>query len=338
MRLLADGAGDPAYGRAGASTIELKSARGSFPTINDMQALGDDTLVLGGGDYFGAKFVARLLGDSAGGSPGVLSMAQDRVIATEQSGQAVLKVRRSGGSAGAVAVTYVSRDFAESAYVPGARASSGTDYTAFTGRLTWPDGDVSEREIVVPIVADATEEVPEFFEVVLESPEGGAGLGAVGADVEIAGASYPVGDLRIERTTPSVFEAETAVFFVYRDFYAQGAVSVTVRVAASSTATPGQDFQWQDVVLTWGDGDAVPKAIEVQTLKDKSRDSNEVLQLELVSPTGGASLSGSLLASTVINDPPKPPSRSSGGGSFGWLGAMLLGLAGFLRRRLTGQR
>jgi MYXO-CTERM domain-containing protein len=136
-----------------------------------------------------------------------------------------------------------------------------------------------------------------------------------------------------------VLEGEAAAFYVYRDYYAQGAVSVTVRVAASSTATPGQDFQWQDVVLTWGDGDAGTKVVEVQTLKDTSDDRNEVLTLELVSPTGGALLSGSSLASTVINEAPKPPSRRDyGGGSFGWLGAMLLGLAGFLRRRLTGQR
>jgi uncharacterized delta-60 repeat protein len=333
MRLLADGAADPGYGRAGASTIELQSARGSFPTINDMQALGDDALVLGGGDYFGAKFVARLLGDSAGGSPGVVSMAQDRVIATEQGGQAVLKVRRSGGSTGAVAVTYRTRD------TDSGGAAAGLDYTASTGRLTWPDGDASEREIVVPIAADSAVETPELFEVVLEAPEGGAGLGAVGADVEIAGASYPAGDLRLERTEASVLEGGRAIFYVNRDYYAQGAVSVTVRVAASSTATPGQDFQWQDVVLTWGDGDAGTKVVEVQTLKDTSDDRNEVLTLELVSPTGGALLSGSSLASTVINEAPKPPSRRDyGGGSFGWLGAMLLGLAGFLRRRLTGQR
>jgi len=327
MRLLADGAVDPAYGRAGVSTIDLRSDRAVAPVINDMQALGADALVLAGG---GPSFVARLLGNSAGGSPGVLSMAQDRVIATEQGGQAVLKVGRSGGSTGAVAVTYRTRDN---------DATGGLDYTTSTGRLVWPDGDASEREIVVPIAADTTAEVPEFFEVVLESPEGGAGLGAVGADVEIAGASYPAGDLRLDAGAPSVFEGQRAAFYVNRDFYAQGAVSVTVRVAASSTATPGQDFQWQDVVLTWGDGEAGSKTVEVQTLKDQSPDSNEVLQLELVSPTGGALLSGSSLASTVINDAPKPPSRRNyGGGSFGWLGAMLLGLAGFLRRRLTGQR
>ncbi len=127
-------------------------------------------------------------------------MKQERFLGTEQGAQAVLSVRRTGGSQGAVAVTYATRDFPAppatgSEYAPGERATGGADYTATTGRLTWADGDVGEREIVVPIASDTNAEKPEFFEVVLESPEGGAGLGAFGADVEIAGASYPAGDL-----------------------------------------------------------------------------------------------------------------------------------------------
>ena len=47
--------------------------------------------------------------------------------------------------------------------------------------MTWADGDVGERQIVVPIGADSGYEKPEWFAVVLESPEGGAGPGQHGA-------------------------------------------------------------------------------------------------------------------------------------------------------------
>jgi MYXO-CTERM domain-containing protein len=60
-----------------------------------------------------------------------------------------------------------------------------------------------------------------------------------------------------------------------------------------------------------------------------------------VSPTGGALLGTEKEANVIISDsppPPRSPSGSGGGGSFGWLGALLLGLAGALRRRLTGDR
>ncbi len=79
-----------------------------------MKVVGNDGLVVGGNDYapgHGNAFVARLLGDAAGGSPGVLGMKQERFLGTEQGAQAVLTVRRTGGSAGAVAVTYATRDF-----------------------------------------------------------------------------------------------------------------------------------------------------------------------------------------------------------------------------------
>jgi hypothetical protein len=362
VRLLADGTLDTLFGRAGATSVDLKTRRANFPSINDMKVVGNDGLVVGGntGSYWwswsAGAFVARLLGNVAGGSPGVLSMKQERFLGTEQGAQAVLTVRRTGGSQGAVAVTYATRDFPAppatgSEFAPGERATSGADYTVTTGRLTWADGDVAEREIVVPIASDTNAENPEFFEVVLESPEGGAGLGAFGADVEIAGASYPVGDLTILAGTPSVREGNEASFWVNRNFYSQGALSVTVRVAAGGSATPGQDFSnpgskdWQDVVLTWADGEMGGKYLPVLIAADGIAEQQvEAFTLELVSPTGGAALGGATQATVQITDPPPPPppppplQPGSGGGTFGWLGATLLGLGGALRRRRIRNR
>jgi hypothetical protein len=301
--------------------------------------------------------VARLRGDAAGGGPGVLSMKQQRFLGTEQGAQAVLTVRRTGGSQGTVAVTYATRDFpvppaTGSEHAPGERAAGGADYTTTSGRLAWADGDFSDREIVVPIASDTNAELPEFFEVVLESPEGGAGLGALGADVEIAGASYPAGDFTILAGTPSVTEGSAASCWVSRNFYSQGVVSVTVRVAAGGSATPGQDFRnlgspdWQDVVLTWADGETGGKQLQVLTTADGVAEQVETFTLELVSPTGGAALGDATQATVQINVPPSPPrlppprapAASGGGGSFGWLGAMLLGLGGALRRRRIRNR
>ncbi|MGL6224238.1 MAG: Calx-beta domain-containing protein, partial [Steroidobacteraceae bacterium] len=359
VRLLADGTLDTLFGRAGATTVEPKTRRYGFPSIIDMKVVGNDALVVGGNSvsYWsgGGSFVARLLGKSAGGSPGVLSMMQGRAIGTEQDGRAVLSVRRTGGSQGAVAVAYATREFppppaAGSEYAPGARAISGTDFTVTTGRLTWADGDVAERQIVVPIASDTNAEKPEFFEVVLESPEGGAGLGVFGADVEIAGASYPVGDFTIQAGEPSVREGNQTSFWVSRNFYSQGAASVTVRVAAGGDATPGQDFSnpgskdWQDVVLAWADGETGQKHLPVLIAADGIAEQTvEAFTLELVSPTGGATLGDATQATVQITDlppppPPPPPATGGGGGSFGSLGTLLLGLGGALRRRRIRNR
>jgi hypothetical protein len=318
-----------------------------------MRVVDGEGLVVGGNSnsYWsgGGVFVARLLGNAGGGSPGVLSMKQERFLATEQGGQAVLSVRRTGGSQGAVAVTYSTHDFPAPSvsgpnYAPGERATVGADYTTTTGRLSWADGDASEREIVVPIAPDATGERPEWFEVVLESPEGGAGLGAFGADIEIAGASYPVGDLTIEATSTVVNEGTQAGFYVWRNYYGQGAISVTVRVAAGGSATPGQDFSnlgsndWHDVVLNWANGETGPQYLPVLIASDGIAEEVESFTLELVSPTGGVALGNATQATVQIKVPPPPPSPTvasggGGGGGFGWLGAVLFGLWGACRRR-----
>jgi uncharacterized delta-60 repeat protein len=353
IRLLANGALDPQYGNAGMATVEPEVRRGFGFWISDLKMASNDAVVLGGNTYsfpVGVQgFVAKLLGDTGSGGPGVFSVVESRVLGTESGGQAVVKVRRTGGSTGAVAVTYDTRGFPWSttsgaSYSPGASASVD-DFTATTGRLTWADGDTGEREIVVPLTADSRTEVPEWFEVLLLSPEGGAGLGFHSTEVEIAGSSYPHGNISISGSS-NVVEGETAYFYVSRDYYRQGVVSVTLRVAAGGTATAGDDFRnsgssnWQDVVLTWDDGDYGTKEVRVTAVADGTTEGAESFTLELVSPTGGALVGPAARATVQINAQsvtgpvnPEPSESRSGGGAFGWLGALLLGLTGALRRR-----
>jgi uncharacterized delta-60 repeat protein len=361
LRLRADGTPDPLFGQSGATRVDLKRRRDmGSGYINDMKVDSSGRLVVGGGggngfwDGSGNPFVARLLGDTGGG-PGVVSLQRQRGLGSEQEGRIVLSAYRTGGSSGAVSVTYSTRDFPAppangSNFSPGARATAGEDYTVTTGQLTWADGDTTERQIEVPIALDDYTEAPEFFEVVLESTEGGAGLGTFGADVEIAGASYPAGDFTILASSPDSSEGGTALFYVYRNSYRQGEVSVTVRLADGGSATPGQDFgttvggPWVDQVLTWRDGEMGVKTVVVPIARDDIDEPTETFTLELISPTGGAALGDVTQATgTVLNVKPSTGAGGSGGGSggsrsgggsFGWLGAALLGLAG-LARRLT---
>ena len=325
-----------------------------------MKVVDGGGLVVGGTDYGSwprSAFVARLLGDAAGGSPGVLSMNQQRFLGTEQGAQAVLSVRRTGGSQGAVAVTYATRDFpvppaTGSEHAPGERATGGADYTATTGRLTWADGDVSDREIVVPIASDTNAEQPEFFEVVLESPEGGAGLGAFGADVEIAGASYPAGDFTILRGhaqcdrgqcgfllgQPQLLQPGRRV----RHGAGRGGWQCNAGPGFQKSCGPGLAGRRADVGGRRNGG----KQLQVLTVADGVAEQVEAFTLELVSPTGGAALGDATQATVQINVPPSPPklpppapaASGRGGGTFGWLGAMLLGLGGALRRRRIRNR
>ena len=101
---------------------------------------------------------------------------------SEDNGPVRLKVRRTGGTAGAVGVEY--RVYGPTTCDPqtgvgcddGTRdyAAAGQDFIATSGRLDWSDGDGSDREITVQILDDAVSESAEKFYVQLESATGGA--------------------------------------------------------------------------------------------------------------------------------------------------------------------
>lgn len=340
LRLLADGRVDPAYGVAGEARLDLKAERSFGTSINDMKSVENGGLVVGGSNnwYPNTAFVAKLMGDDAGGGPGVLSMVGWNPAGTEEAGRAVARVRRSGGSVGAVSVNFSTRP---------SSALAGRDFEPTTGRLDWADGDSGEREITVPLIADEAPEFAELFSVVLDTPTGGAGLGTYGADVQIESDSPPAGFLTIHRDLDgAVREGGVAQFSVRRNVSATGAVSVTVRLASDGTATPGVDFRteaaagaWQDVELLWADGDQSDKTVSVLINQDDSKEGTESFTLELAAPTGGVALGEPSKVAAVIADPPTDFNGGGGGGGrFGWAGALLLGLAGWLRRRSMPHR
>lgn len=327
-RLRGDGSLDTQYGDAGAAHIVPRMSRATWATVSDMQALAGDALVIGG-DAWRQPFVARLLGDAAGGGPGVLTADQPHVLATEEAGQAVVVVRRLGGSTGAVAVTYTAAAVDDGIL----QATPGEDYTAVTGNLSWADGDATEREIVVPLSTDTLAEAPEFLDVALSAPSGGAGLGATSTQVEIAGDGYPHGLLTLGADNTSVAEGGTVTLTVTRAPYAEGDVAVSLRLVEGS-ATAGADYIWSDVTVTLPAGQT-GASLPVRIPTDKKNEPAENFTLELASPTGGAELGASTQARITILDTNRD---SGGGGRFGWAGALLLGLAGWLRRRSMPHR
>ena len=134
--------------------------------------------------------VTRLLADGEAG-PGVITVSGRNFEVTDaQSGQVVVHVRRIGGSKGAVsvAVNTSEPDFDDTP------ASAPSDYTAVAQRLNWADGDTTEKQVVVPIVAGSTPlEGDEALGVELSDPQGGAGLGLRKARIVVKGDGSPSG-------------------------------------------------------------------------------------------------------------------------------------------------
>jgi hypothetical protein len=105
-------------------------------------------------------------------SPGTLQFSGPSSSVAENGVQVTVSVSRTGGSVGAVQVTYST--------VPEVglgKATSGTDYPFTTGNLNWADGDTADKTFNVTITDDAVYEGNETFRIDLSAPTAGAVLG-----------------------------------------------------------------------------------------------------------------------------------------------------------------
>jgi hypothetical protein len=91
--------------------------------------------------------------------PGTLQLAATSYDGTEGTIVNIF-VARSGGSDGIVSVDYATAD---------GDAVGGSDYTAASGTLTWPDGLSGNQTISIAITDDNTVEPTESFTVTLSN-------------------------------------------------------------------------------------------------------------------------------------------------------------------------
>jgi uncharacterized delta-60 repeat protein len=328
VRLQADGLLDLVFGRNGATTLDLESDWEAWPSVYDMQVLVDGAIMVAGGHRWQRPFVARLLGNSPGGGPGVADFGVTEHQVGEADGAVNLSVRRIGGRTGAVSVQYEALSDS---------ATAGADFGQVTGQLTWGDGDDAEKVITIPVLRDGgPPERPEGFAIRLASPGGGVGLATRESRVTILGDSYPAGLFNLE-VKSAVFERELALnVIVYREDYGTGAVAVDLSVGG--TATNDQDYSLPQKTyrFSWADGDMGAKNLSIPLNNDRRKEGDETITVSLSNPTGGALVGTQSTATVRIVDDDE--SGDGGGGHAGGLFALLSGLAGLLRlrRRVSG--
>jgi len=335
VRLQADGSLDPQFGSGGQAWVDVpQPSQHLYPVVVDVSVLPNSDIVVAGGmrENFSINtpFIARLVGgDDSRDGPGVIGVSKPFVEATESGQQAVVTVRRIGGKTGSVSVAYQTQAGSPNLF----HATEGDDFTASADRLTWADGDVADKQIVVPIVVDGgASEESEDFDVELSDVQGGAGLGTSLATVTIASDAPPQGMFAIESGDVTVNEQDgTAQAYVSRGYSSVGAVSVTVTLMPD-TATAGDDFDGDAVTVTWADGDSDPKLVEIPIVNNLDHESTEEFTMQLSDPTGGAIVGPRATSTvTIVDNDLAPPPSSGGGGGGGSLGLGSLLSLGLLR-------
>ncbi len=348
VRLQADGQLDHLFGDAGSTSFDFTSDVSHRPAVRDLAILPDGgVLLVGGGTAPAWNFVARLLGDAGGESPGVAGIERTDTTIAENEAHAVVTVRRMGGGSQAVSVGYRTRSVNH-----WNQATPGVDYQAVAGRLTWGDGDRSDREIVVSILDDTMREETEAFSVELFDASGGLRLGTHQAVVWIAASDDDTqpGRLSLAASTPTVTESVgNARVVISRNSGTDGAVSVDLTVVPGS-ASAGRDYQLVSMTLSWGDGDSRSIPVDIPIVNDQSREGAELFSVRLANPTGGATLADPPTVTITITDDDEEERTgggsagggtgggsagggTGGGGSLGLLSLLLLSAAGVRRPR-----
>lgn len=122
--------------------------------------------------------------DDSMASPGVLAFSMDAFDTTEGNA-AQVRIRRTGGSEGAVGVRMATAD---------GTAEAGIDYLPLDVVVQWGDGDSTVKTVEVSTLDDAVDEAEETIFLGLGTPTGGAVLGEpVFATVQVGDDDPPSG-------------------------------------------------------------------------------------------------------------------------------------------------
>ena len=195
-------------------------------------------------------------------------------------------------SLSAASSSQVTVDYATS----GGTATSGTDFTAASGTLTFAANETSQT-VSVSTTDDSDDESSETFTLTLSN--------ASGADLGDATATGTIVD-DDDAPTPTVSVADAsateggAVGFTV-SLSAASSSQVTVAYAtAGGTATSGTDFTAASGTLTFA-ANETSKTVSVQTADDSDDESNETFTLTLSSPAG-ATLGDATATGTIVDD------------------------------------
>jgi uncharacterized delta-60 repeat protein len=280
--------------RNGKTDPAINFGEGANQAINAAVIQPDRKIVIGGRftayDAEPRFFLARIHGGSIAGA-GTLEFTSPVYEVTENSGQAVITVRRRGGTTGEVMVDY--QTVAET-------ATPGLDYTNVTATLTFPESE-TYRSFTVPVANDFIGENSETVGLSLSNLVGGATLGNIPhSTLVILNDDSGVG---FSSATYSVNEG-SAAGAVQISVLRLGATNGTVTVnytTSNGSARAGQDYTAQSGVLTFAPGVTVQN-FNVAIADDVLIESAETFVVTLFNVGGGGTLGLATATVTIVDN------------------------------------
>jgi len=119
-------------------------------------------------DWYYATSIAIMRIDPYGsGSNGWAGMSDTFATVPSSGGEAVFRIRRTGGDTGQLSVDYRTLD---------GTATAETDYAATMGTLVWPDGDMGDRTLSIAVLNAQPATDNKYFSVELFNSSGGLAM------------------------------------------------------------------------------------------------------------------------------------------------------------------
>jgi hypothetical protein len=232
---------------------------------------------------------------------GVLRWSSSAYSVSEGSGQVVLTVSRSGGSAGAVTVDYAIAGGSATA-PPGVGADFGGPLPSGSLMGTLQFGaNVMSRTLTIPIVNDSEVEPDEQFTVTLQNPQGGASVGVPGVATVTIVDNDRTGTAQFSQSTMTVQEFSPSASLTVTRTGSTGAQATVSYEVTGNIALVDPAFRVGTVTFPAGHGSS---QLVLPLVGNTTADGNALLTVTLESPlTGGIALGTPNPATvTVVDD------------------------------------
>ncbi|QEH35011.1 Calx-beta domain protein [Aquisphaera giovannonii] len=225
------------------------------------------------------------------GAPSLLVADASVVEGDGGASEAAFQVTLTRASGQAVTVKYATAS---------GTATSGSDFTAASGTLTFAPGETS-KTVRVSVLGDVTVEPDESFTLTLSDPSN-ASLG----DPEATGLiRNDDAALTISDGTITEGDSGSASVSFTVSIAQPSALPVTVSYAtADGTATAGSDYTAASGTLTFAPGET-SKTISVAVLGDATDEADETFAVNLSAPTN-ATLADASATGTIADDDAAP--------------------------------
>jgi Calx-beta domain len=232
---------------------------------------------------------------------GFLQFSSSVFSVNENDGNATITVTRTGGSNGAVGVTFATSN---------GTASAGSDYTSVVNHVvSFANGDMANKKVNVPINNDTTFEGDETVNLTLSIPTGGASLGNPSTAVITILDDDPMPSVSIGNVTLKEGNSGTTPFNFTVTLSNPSSQTVTLShntsngtAVGGASCTGGTDYKSLSSILTFSPGETF-RLVTVEVCSDTVPEPNKTFSVSLTTANGATIAPGQGVGvGTILND------------------------------------